>query len=162
MKPRVSWIWLAFRVLLVFVSPNTFAQAVHWDLDQIKEDLDSEDWRTRVKATQKLVLFKPKGPWPLLVQKSLKDKHPQVRELGVEVLVVLANKKTPKVLRGLLSDPKSNVRLAAIEGLKTLLGSKSKKWLLQHYKKEKDRYVQQWIYFLIRDWKNQQTNESRS
>jgi len=83
-----------------------------------KFEKGSGDWKARMEALVDLAKIGPPAA-PVLVE-ALKDGRPVTREFAAQALVLFADAKTRPALEQALADPKSGVRLYAIQALSIL------------------------------------------
>jgi HEAT repeat protein len=76
------------------------------------------DWKVRMEALVSLTKIGPPAD-PVLVE-ALKDGQPTTREFAAQALVLFADAKTRPALERALGDPKTGVRLYAIQALSML------------------------------------------
>jgi HEAT repeat protein len=89
-------------------------------------------WKVRMEALVSLAKIGPPAA-PVLVE-ALKDGPPETREFAAQALVLFADATTRPALERALADPKSGVRLYAIQAL-SMLGplpkTKENEWILR-------------------------------
>ena len=76
------------------------------------------DWKARMEALVRLAKIGPVAA-PVLVE-ALKDGSPETREFAAQALVLFADANVRTALERALADPKSGVRLYAIQALSML------------------------------------------
>lgn len=86
------------------------------NLEKYLDDLNSQDWRKRQYAVEKLEFFdSPLALVPLI--KALSDKEPSVRWRSAEALAKIRDRRTVPYLVPLLKDKEGEIRLSAVKAL---------------------------------------------
>jgi HEAT repeat protein len=83
-----------------------------------KFDKGDPGWKVRMEALVRLAKIGPPAV-PVLVE-ALEHDSPEVREFAAQALVLFADSNTQAVLERALADPKSGVRIYAIQALSML------------------------------------------
>jgi HEAT repeat protein len=83
-----------------------------------KFERSSGDWKVRMEALVSLAKIGPIAA-PVLVE-ALKNGQPATREFAAQALVLFADSKTRPALERALADPKTGVRIYAIQALSML------------------------------------------